>query len=149
VNLNVGGREDAVKKFKDVTYVGKIDNNKGYVIGTRTATRQERLNDPAYKAHINNGGNKDNFPARVEVPLSVIKGVLQIDEDTWKKMNAVSGGVKPAAKSVSKPVSAGGAQKAKTVKISTIKSKVGTKGFEGYTEKELVDYYKSQGYTVE
>ena len=29
-----------------------------------------------------------------------------------------------------------------------IKSKVGTKGFEGYTEKELVDYYKSQGYTV-
>ncbi len=39
--------------------------------------------------------------------------------------------------------------KAKVVKKDSIKSKVGTKGFEGYSEKELVDYYKSQGYTVE
>lgn len=37
----------------------------------------------------------------------------------------------------------------KTVSLSTIKSKVGTVGFEGYTEKELVDYYKSQGYTIQ
>jgi hypothetical protein len=40
------------------------------------------------------------------------------------------------------------AKSAKSVKMDMIKSKVGTKGFEGYTEKELVDYYKSQGYTV-
>lgn len=39
--------------------------------------------------------------------------------------------------------------KGKTVSLSTIKSKVGTAGFEGYTEKELVDYYKSQGYTIQ
>lgn len=39
--------------------------------------------------------------------------------------------------------------KGKTVSLSTIKSKVGTAGFEGYTEKELVDYYTSQGYNVE
>lgn len=39
--------------------------------------------------------------------------------------------------------------KKKIAKISDIKSKVGKKGFEGYTEKELVDYYKSQGYTIE
>jgi hypothetical protein len=32
--------------------------------------------------------------------------------------------------------------------MSAIKSLVGTKGYEGYTEKELVDYYKSQGYTI-
>jgi hypothetical protein len=38
--------------------------------------------------------------------------------------------------------------KGKSVSLSTIRSKVGTKGFEGYTEKELVDYYKSQGYNV-
>lgn len=36
----------------------------------------------------------------------------------------------------------------KTVSRQTIKSKVGTKGFEGYTEKELIDYYTSQGYTI-
>jgi hypothetical protein len=39
--------------------------------------------------------------------------------------------------------------KGKTVSLSTIKSKIGTAGFEGYTEKELVDYYKSQGYTIQ
>jgi hypothetical protein len=38
--------------------------------------------------------------------------------------------------------------KAKTVKRSTLKSLVGTKGYEGYSEQELLDYYKSQGYTV-
>jgi hypothetical protein len=97
VNLNVGGKDDAVKKFKDVTYVGKIDNNKGYVLGTRTATIKER-ESPEYEAHRENGGTKDNFPARIEVPLSVIKGVLQIDEDTWKKMNSVGGSSKPAVK---------------------------------------------------
>jgi hypothetical protein len=37
----------------------------------------------------------------------------------------------------------------KTVSLQTIKSKVGTKGFEGYTEKELVDYYTSQGYKIQ
>lgn len=36
----------------------------------------------------------------------------------------------------------------KVVSASTIKSKVGTKGFEGYTEQELIDYYKSQGYEI-
>jgi hypothetical protein len=47
---------------------------------------------------LQNGGTTDNFPAKVEVPLSVIKGVLQIDEDTWKKMNSVGGSSKPAVK---------------------------------------------------
>lgn len=95
VNLNVGGKDDAVKKFKDVTYVGKIDNNKGYVLGTRKATMSE-MKTPKFTAHLENGGTMDNFPARIEVPLSVIKGVLQIDEDTWKKMNSVGGSSKPA-----------------------------------------------------
>jgi hypothetical protein len=36
----------------------------------------------------------------------------------------------------------------KNTTMSAIKSLVGTKGYEGYTEKELVDYYKSQGYTI-
>lgn len=41
-----------------------------------------------------------------------------------------------------------GKQEQKTVSRQTIKSKVGTKGFEGYTEQELIDYYTSQGYTI-
>jgi hypothetical protein len=104
VNLNVGGREDAVKKFNNVTYVGKIDNNKGYVIGTRKMTPAE-MKSPEGEKYLNDYNDINNYPARVEVPLSVIKGVLQIDEDTWKKMNAVSGGVKPASKAASKTVS--------------------------------------------
>ena len=145
INLNVGGKDDAVKKFKDVTYVGKIDNNKGYVLGTRKATMSE-MKTPEFTVHLKNGGTTDNFPAKIEVPLSVIKGVLQIDEDTWGKLNSVGGSSKPAVSS--KPKKETAKIGSKSLKMDMIKSKVGTKGFEGYTEKELVDYYKSQGYTV-
>ncbi len=44
----------------------------------------------------------------------------------------------------SKPTQSSG----KTATTAQIKELVGKKGFEGYTEKELIDYYKSQGYTV-
>lgn len=106
LNLNVGGKNDVVKKFKDVTYVGKIDDTKGYVLGTRKMTIAE-MQAPENEAYLNAGGDTDNFPARVEVPLSVIKGVLQIDESTWNKLNSVSG---PAAKATVKAkASTGGA----------------------------------------
>lgn len=36
----------------------------------------------------------------------------------------------------------------KSVSLGDIQSKVGTKGYEGYTEQELVDYYKSNGYKI-
>lgn len=36
----------------------------------------------------------------------------------------------------------------KVISSSKIKSLVGTKGYEGYTEKELIDYYESNGYKV-
>jgi len=36
----------------------------------------------------------------------------------------------------------------KTISVDRIKSLVGTKGYEGYTEQELIDYYKSQGYDI-
>lgn len=36
----------------------------------------------------------------------------------------------------------------KAVSLTNIKGLVGKKGYEGYTEKELVDYYKSQGYKI-
>jgi len=52
----------------------------------------------------------------------------------------LGGGQKPAEQKAS------GAKK--EVSVATIRSKVGTKGYEGYTEKELIDYYRSQGYTI-
>jgi len=39
-------------------------------------------------------------------------------------------------------------QTRKQVPLSKVKGLVGKKGYEGYTEKELIDYYKSQGYDV-
>ena len=95
VNLNVGGREDDVKKFNNVTYVGKVDNNKGYVIGTRKMTIADYKSKEG-KEYLETHTDVNAFPARIEVPLSVIKGVLQIDEDTWNKMNSVGGSSKPA-----------------------------------------------------
>lgn len=38
--------------------------------------------------------------------------------------------------------------KTKNISESTLKSLIGTKGYEGYTLGELIDYYKSNGYSV-
>ncbi len=40
------------------------------------------------------------------------------------------------------------AKQSKTVSSATIKGLVGKKGYEGYTEKEIADYYKSNGYEI-
>lgn len=37
----------------------------------------------------------------------------------------------------------------RTVSVSTLQSKVGTPGFEGYTLEELIEYYRSQGYNIQ
>lgn len=42
----------------------------------------------------------------------------------------------------------GDTPKGKAVSPSKIKSLVGTKGYEGYTEQELIDYYKGLGYEI-
>lgn len=39
-------------------------------------------------------------------------------------------------------------KKTKSVSYQKIKSLVGTKGYEGYSQKELEDYYKSNGFTI-
>jgi len=39
--------------------------------------------------------------------------------------------------------------KTKTVTGAQIKALIGKPGYEGYDEKELTDYYKSQGYTIQ
>ncbi len=52
-----------------------------------------------------------------------------------------NGTLKPKPASASTPNS-------KTVPVSKIKSLIGKKGYEGYTEKELTEYYRSQGYTI-
>lgn len=40
------------------------------------------------------------------------------------------------------------AKPTKTVPVSKIESLVGKKGYEGYSKKELIDYYKGLGYTI-
>jgi hypothetical protein len=72
VNLNVGGREDAVKKFKDVTYVGKIDNTKGYVIGTREMTIPE-MSSPEGQKYLNDSGMLKELEAEMYKSASKIE----------------------------------------------------------------------------
>lgn len=59
-----------------------------------------------------------------------------------KAQNEALGAFKPASKG-----SASGENK-KTAQASQIKALVGKPGYEGYTEKELIEYYKSQGYVI-
>lgn len=95
---------------------------------------EEYVDEDGYKAY-----------RTIRIPYDKVKG----------KMEAITGvslqdvknnfGIGPVKKSDSKIVSKGG----KKVSSTVIKNLVGKKGYEGYTEKELVDYYKSQGYSIE
>lgn len=62
-----------------------------------------------------------------------------------KAQNEALKGFKPATQTKATPATK---TTVKTANKSQIKSLVGTKGYEGYTEQELIDYYKSQGYTI-
>ena len=86
-----------------------------------------------YRSKDNQTNSEERFG-----DAKVTKYIAYKPKGTAKKVEST----KPAAEK------AATAKSAKSVKMDIIKSKVGTKGFEGYTEKELVDYYKSQGYTV-
>ena len=81
--------------------------------------------DPADKSKLNNLLNE----------LTKEK----ISESKFQTGNA-SGKIKTTTPATAKP--------SKTVPLSKIEGLVGKKGYEGYTKKELVDYYKSQGYTI-
>lgn len=68
------------------------------------------------------------------------------EQDAKRKNLEAVGIIKPVQQQVaqqSKP------SQGKTTTRSKIKALVGTKGYEGYTEQELIDYYKSQGYTIQ
>lgn len=63
-----------------------------------------------------------------------VKTGIPVDEYK-KKVDALNGG-------------GSNTSTAKTVSMGQIKNLVGKPGYEGYSEKELTDYYTSQGYTV-
>jgi len=82
-----------------------------------------------------------------KIPTSSVRSVLS-------KANGYNGNVanvrvlaKTNEPSVTQPAQQQNAPK--TTTRTKIKSLVGTKGYEGYTEQELIDYYKSQGYNIQ
>lgn len=68
----------------------------------------------------------------------------RLPANTPKAIKTALGGFKPASGTPTRD----NKSSAKTVPVSKIKALVGKRGYEGYTEKELIDYYKSQGYTI-
>jgi hypothetical protein len=116
-NLNVGSKDDSVKKFTEVNYVVKLDDETGLVIGKR-----KKIGDADYtpenEAYSDATGDYKNVPASIKVPLSVVYGELRIDDKTWKSMKSEG---KPAVKAATntggapkpKPASAGGAPRPK------------------------------------
>lgn len=73
------------------------------------------------------------------------EGKLPVDirnSDQYRMANQVLGG--PPASNTPQQQS----QSSKSATRSQIKSLVGQPGYEGYSEQELIDYYKSQGYDI-
>ena len=75
------------------------------------------------------------YKALEEANKNIQKDIDNVDKAQGKKAEV---------KSEAKPAKA----TTKTVTESSLKAKVGTAGFEGYTLEELKEYYKGQGYTI-
>lgn len=98
---------------------------------------EESITETKIPAKVVTINTKDpNAESQLNALVSEVTGD-KISETKFKTGNA-SGKIK------------GGTSKTttKTATMSQVKSLIGKKGYEGYTEKELVDYYKSQGYTI-
>jgi hypothetical protein len=120
-------------------------------MGTKIA-----LNVPA-KTVLNAAGETiEKIPQRQIVvdkadPNADIKLNEAVNQLTGEKVDISAlrtlGGKKhlPVVENNAQPTSA---PHGKVATMQQIQSKVGTKGYEGYTAQELADYYKAQGYTI-
>jgi hypothetical protein len=107
-------KDDSVKKFTEVNYVVKLDDETGLVIGKR-----KKIGDaddtPQNDKYAEETGDYRNVPASIKVPLSVVYGELRIDDKTWKALKSQG---KPAASTGGapkiKPTSTGGVPKPKS-----------------------------------
>lgn len=72
-----------------------------------------------------------------------------LSQDAIKLALGGKTGVKQLNKEMTTPSKTGGGSKpTKTISPAKLKSLVGTSGYEGYTEKELQDYYRKNGYEI-
>lgn len=72
-----------------------------------------------------------------------VLGGTGVSQTAFNKETKVTGSAR-----AKQPSAGNAAPTRKHVSLSTLRSKVGQPGFEGYTEKELIDYYTSQGYKI-
>lgn len=110
------------------------------IITESNGEEKEKI-EPRKVVRINR--NDENADVQLNQLLNDLTGE-KINVSKFKTNNA-SGKIKsntpqPTSKSTPAP---------KTVPLTKIKELVGKKGYEGYSEKELVDYYKSQGYKIQ
>ncbi len=110
----------------------------------------EKLPNGAYKGQFNNTKSTNLYNIGTNILNEELKnsGAKElnaywgVDVTGATTSNTDGGGTTASGSTTSK------SNTPKIVTAATIKSKVGTQGFEGYTEKELIEYYKSQGYEI-
>jgi len=123
--MTIGEKADSEGKIvKEVITKIEYKNGKPYVYTNRDTDGKPISNplDLLQNLRVKNSGSKD----MIDETIKILKEDGSLDSnDTWNSGDT------------------------KSVPKSTIKNLVGKKGYEGYTEQELIEYYKSQGYNVE
>jgi hypothetical protein len=147
--------------------IAKMPNEKGwYMVGVKGRRPTGEMTKPPEGDELVQGVSyeQDESGKYVEIfenvpdyaPISSIQGT--VGSANLAKITAITGlDIAPeisklqqsapkqgATTSTTKPKST----ESKQVPIASIKGLVGKKGYEGYTEKELIDYYTSQGYEI-
>lgn len=158
----------AVMPFYKKGAKGKDKNGKVYDLGGQPVDGSVIDSEAAsieYKPVIIGQTNDAKAPDQVFIELDanpqimnvLKKGSVGDEEQTMYDVNQIMQEAKAKNRELQQRLSKKGTtvqpkgtakQTTKTVPLTKIKGLVGKAGYEGYTEKELVDYYKSQGYTI-
>lgn len=128
---------------KDITIQKK--NKDGKVISSKTLKKGSLVQDSYAEKYPQNIQEEPRIHVQEKVGTSGVRNRLvdysYMPKGLTKAQNEALGQFKPAAQSKTT-----GGKKSATV--SQIKALVGKKGYEGYTEKELIEHYKSHGYDI-
>lgn len=107
--------------------------------------------DKNYVARFENGGTgteniklSQSHNAYLDKKKARANGIVSLQTAAGEDVPPISSQYQTTQKPVTQPKATG----KKTVSSATLNGLVGTKGYEGYTLKEIQDYYKSNGYEI-
>jgi len=171
VTVEGGGKTSSTIRISDPTLLntfGNVDKN-GTVTNVPDAINYNKEKNQAVLIYYDKEkaiAEKLGETKKTASGKNIVEKEIPIDQRTWLKHitkrshpNKDIGNINTQVDvilekngnslySIAEKQRGGSGTSGKTISTGTIKSLVGSKGYEGYTEQEIIDYYQKNGYSI-